>query len=475
MKNIIKKFKISVNKLSANARASINFLFGFLSLELYRNLLMLSAIGLSAWFLITAVRTPESDGLIRYNTFLTLLSSNEVHSKYSAIQPILSKLMDILIRSAYSELPVDFVPVNIELILMVFFALFVYNFLKKFRFDLALFLAIVPLSMLSHYAGQFFSEWTSSLLMAIGFSIFLSANNFLDYKNCSQLKSIVFGAFIFALGVANWFVLLVPTVIVLIIAIIRYKFEKEKDVNLIYFLFASVLIALALIIADLFLKNQLFSNGYLSVGEKGFKTLMPFSGISGFSHPLAIGILANIFSFGKSIFLYNPFLLFLIICNYKYKVYVIAALFVTVIVYSKWWAWYGGFSFGTRFYMLFIIPSIFVYIKFIKTETGIIGRALGIFTLAVAIWLALCGKYFGLTGVAAVCSKDNYHLEVLCWYVPEFSPLIYPFIFYGVIKIFEYLNIWDLLYFSIIIFSYIFLFYELNINAVKNYYAKFLR
>lgn len=431
--------------------------------KLQCNLIMMSAVALSACFVITAIRSPESDGLIRYKTFSTLFSDEIFYSKYSAIQPMIAKLIDIVIRSLYGGLSANFTPVNIELILIGVFVFLGFFLLKKLRYDLMLFLILIPLSMLSHYAGQFFSEWTSSLLMAIGYLIFLSGcDPNVDQKQ-PQLKSVIFGAIIFALGVANWFVLLVPSLAVLFLAVFRYKFKKETDVRFVHFVCSSVLFALVFVVVDLAFKNQLFSNSYLSEGEKGFKTFMPFSGISGFSHPLMIGILANIFSFGKSIFLFNPFLIFLIICNYKYKIYTIVAMCVTVVVYSKWWAWYGGFSFGTRFYTHLIIPSIFVYIGYLRNGVAF-NRIYGGLAMTAAIWVALCGKYFGLAGVASECAKDNYYLEALCWYVPEFSALIYPFVLYGPVKIYEYLTLWDMIYFLILFFVFFCVVLSRNFN-----------
>jgi hypothetical protein len=44
-----------------------------------------------------------------------------------------------------------------------------------------------------------------------------------------------------------------------------------------------------------------------------------------------------------------------------------------------------------------------------------------------SVWVSVNGTVFR-EAETALCAANNFNLETLCWYVPEFSPLIYPFI-----------------------------------------------
>ena len=47
-----------------------------------------------------------------------------------------------------------------------------------------------------------------------------------------------------------------------------------------------------------------FLTGY--EGNRGFQTLLPYSGLPGFSYPLILGILSILFSFGKGLLFFTP-------------------------------------------------------------------------------------------------------------------------------------------------------------------------
>ena len=92
-------------------------------------------------------------------------------------------------------------------------------------------------------------------------------------------------------------------------------------------------------------------------GNHGFKTILPYSGQPGFSYPFVLGILSILFSFGKGIFFFVPGLWLLY--DFKklkenkplFEIIVLLLLFLggEILIYSKWWAWYGGFIGGHGF------------------------------------------------------------------------------------------------------------------------------
>jgi hypothetical protein len=396
----------------------------------------------SLLFILTSLRTPESDGIIRFSTFKSFFTDDFEYSKFSTIQPFITKVFDFITRIFYPSLAIDFYPVHIELILILILILISFQINHIERFKLFLILILLPLSMLAHYSGQYFSEWTSSLLIVLGWLIFKSNKN---------TTFITFGALISALGVANWPVLMAGILGVALVVCYEYLILKKKDYRFICFLINLIAISASLILIELLIKNGLHNNPYLSSQEKGFTTFMPYSGLPSFSYPIVLGLTGNLFALGKSIFLFNPFLIYIFIADYKYKVHMIIMLIITLLIYSKWWAWYGGYSFGTRFYIFAVIPSIYAYLNYIEKE-GIIRKILGLFVLFFSMWVAICGKHFGMEGLSNVCASNNYALESVCWYIPEFSPLIYPIINNDLIQIFTNISYLDYIYLLLVTF-----------------------
>lgn len=396
----------------------------------------LSCLALAAafMFVLTGVRAPMSDGSLRYETFMSLWEA-PVYHKYSTVQPVLTKLIDMPIRALLPDLPANTVPRYFELFLIAaFICISIPSFQSWGR--PALLGALVPLSMMTHYFGQFFSEITSSALLASGFAVFLVRPGALG---------VVLGSALAALGLANWNVLLGPVGVVFAMAVLGLLTGREKNRGFVIFLLASLMVATCILIGDLMLKGQLFDNPYTSDAEAGFRTVMPYSGSPGFSHPIGIGLLGSLFSFGKSIFLFNPFLIFLFIRDYRFKPYMIASVVTALLIYSQWWAWYGGFSFGTRFYMFAVLPSLYVFLYGLGDKDRK-WRALEPVALLLGLWLAICGKHFGLDPFAGVCVANDYALEAFCWYVPEFTPLISPVVVHGLDGVLARLTWLDYIY-----------------------------
>lgn len=277
----------------------------------------------------------------------------------------------------------------------------------------------------------------------------------------------MFGGVVAGLGLANWPGLLVSAVAVVVLAMFNYVFKREPDRRLILFFLITIAVATLCVITDLSVRGHWINNPYGSAAEKGFKTIMPYSGLPGFSHPILIGLLGSVFSFGKSVFIFNPFLIFLFTEKYKYKIYMLSFFVVTLLVYSHWWAWYGGFSFGTRFYTFAVIPSMYLYTQYLLRKDAAY-RLPGLLVIPAAIWVSLCGRYFGLGGVMTdVCSKDNYALEAFCWYVPEFSPVINPLITHDIRELLGKLSGLGAIYFVLVVLIFISLFRNPEILRAK--------
>lgn len=106
--------------------------------------------------------------------------------------------------------------------------------------------------------------------------------------------------------------------------------------------------------------ESLFISGYHTAFDKGF------------SVPLLKGVLYNLFSPYRSMFLYAPpvalffFGMLYFARKHRTRLALIVAIAVYMLVlYSRWWAWHGGWCWGPRFYLpvmpLLILPGL-VYI-----------------------------------------------------------------------------------------------------------------
>ena len=96
-----------------------------------------------------------------------------------------------------------------------------------------------------------------------------------------------------------------------------------------------------------------------------FKTFMPYSGRNGFSYPFVLGLVSILFSFGRGLVFFMPGLLLWLGERTRRRVpgrqwVVLQLLFVAglVLVYSKWWAWYGGDAWGPRFFVAAAVPAV---------------------------------------------------------------------------------------------------------------------
>jgi hypothetical protein len=106
-------------------------------------------------------------------------------------------------------------------------------------------------------------------------------------------------------------------------------------------------------------------------------------------------------------------------------------LFVSglVLIYAKWWAWYGGLSWGPRFFLFAAIPaSIFLAARLRRPqELGFWENVLTLLVLILSGWVGVAGAVADLSTLD-LCVRNHASLESLCWYTPEFSPLGHPLV-----------------------------------------------
>jgi hypothetical protein len=165
----------------------------------------------------------------------------------------------------------------------------------------------------------------------------------------------------------------------------------------------------------------------------GFKTALPYSGLPGFSYPFALGVISILFSYGKGLLFFYPGV-FLPVRRWLRSVEMmqvyrswLCVVVGLVLVYSRWWSWYGGYCWGPRFFLFAAMPACFALAHWSQSARTIFSALSACAITAWCLWVGFSGLVFALSDLG-LCSDNNYRLESFCWYVPEFSPLIRPFI-----------------------------------------------
>lgn len=180
-----------------------------------------------------------------------------------------------------------------------------------------------------------------------------------------------------------------------------------------------------------------FVTGY--AGDHGYRTVMPYSGHPGFSYPLLFGLFSILFSFGRGLIFFMPALVLILVprdrlqapaCVFSLLVF----LSGLVLVYSKWWAWYGGVGFGPRFFLIGAVPaSILIARRTMRTAESLSSAAVTLVILTLSTWVAIVGV-IASTSSLQTCVANAYADESLCWYTPEFSPLGNPLVHFPLVS-----------------------------------------
>jgi hypothetical protein len=178
-----------------------------------------------------------------------------------------------------------------------------------------------------------------------------------------------------------------------------------------------------------------FDTGYAN--DHGYRNVLPYSGRPGFSYPFLFGALSILFSFGRGLVFFMPGLLFWLDSRTRFRFegrtrsIVVAMLVFTVglvVVYAKWWAWYGGTATGPRFFLLASVPaSILLADRLRQLGRGAVAGALTLAVLVLSTWVAVIGVLAG-PAPPEVCTRDRFAHEPLCLYTPELSPLGHPLV-----------------------------------------------
>jgi hypothetical protein len=273
-------------------------------------------------------------------------------------------------------------------------------------------LLTVAASMFPNHVRDYFGEVFTAVFVLVGLAAISSGRPTLGWTAM-------------VLGVANT----PATTVGLLLVAIKRVFDTRRARY-----FIPVVAAASLILFESWIRRgHPFVTGY--EGNVGFRTVMPYSGRPGFSYPFLFGLFSIVLSFGKGLLFFAPGLLQVgrddeapnpLRELIRYSMWFLAGL---ILVYAKWWAWYGGWIWGPRFFLIASVPaSLAIAIKLQelqKLSVPTLAALLGVLTLSA--WVGVNGAVFDKANLR-ICSESLYALEFLCWYTPEFSVLWHPFI-----------------------------------------------
>ena len=182
-------------------------------------------------------------------------------------------------------------------------------------------------------------------------------------------------------------------------------------------------------------RGSAFKTGYES--DHGFRTLLPYSGLVGFSYPRLFGVPSLLLSFGKGLLFFAPGLVLVFGRGLQElrpikDVVVLWLIYLggLVLVYGGWWAWYGGGTWGPRFLIFASLPAALLLAAQVRRPPrAVLPATVVLAVLVLSTWVAVDGETFAQFG-QGVCPANDYRLESFCWYLPEFSVLWTPFVFH---------------------------------------------
>ncbi|MEQ4301415.1 hypothetical protein ABNF97_08490 [Plantactinospora sp. B6F1] len=360
------------------------------------------------------------DGLARYQALLQLLEQRQVpETPYSMIGPLFAAPLWVVGRWYDNPQPI-LAQYNVLLFGLGLVAL---HLLLRDRTDRRLLrrflLVLVAGSMAAVHVQDFYGEMFTATTVGVG----LLAATLPGTGRSTRLV----GWLAVVLGVANT----PASVAALGLVAGLLCFRERRWRYLLVPLAAGMLIA-----GEAWLRfGDPLHRAYAGTG--GGRTVMPYSGETGFSYPLLLGVVAILFSFGKGLLWFTPGL-FLPARRWLADragrgvagVWLLWVVFVAglVLVYAPWWAWYGGLYWGPRFFLIAVLPaSLALAVRLGAAQAGPWANLATLAAVLLSVWGAASSLLYGQLW-PWTCYDNNYYLEALCHFTPEFSPLWYPLV-----------------------------------------------
>ena len=355
-----------------------------------------------------------SDGVPRFFALSQLLTSGYVSDvKYSMVAPLFSAPLWWLGKVWQSP---EWWCARYNFLVFALGLLVAYRLLRHtMRGDvLRRFLLILIFgSMFPRWQMGYFGDVFTAVLVGVGFLAVTCGYSVLGW--CSVV-----------LGVVN----MPASAVGLICAVLAWCWRTRRWRYLVI-----LPVAAGLVLAENWIRRGgPFITGY--AGDRGPITVLPYSGRPGFSYPFLLGVISILFSFGKGLFLFAPGLLLPVRrrlsamkgdlrSTYTLWIWFLVGL---VLVNAKWYGWFSGNVWGPRVFLFASIPaSLALAVWSSRPGRGAFWNLIVLVVLGWSFWVGVNGAVFDVHGLD-ICWENDYALESLSWYVPEFSVLFRPFI-----------------------------------------------
>lgn len=365
-------------------------------------------------FAILPQRFNGDDG-VRAVMIRQLASGIKPETKYSFIQPVVSvPLYWTFHKLGFGVFALTLIP----MIWLAVWSAVVWRIVAPHRSPLFAHVTIV-LSVAS-LLGAYLVGFNSDIFSALGMTGGLLAG--LLGKSRAARRA---GWLVYVVTAANTPVMVAVAVVTGLVLVVRRRQFR--------FLLLPVAVFGATVVEATAVSGKLGWTRYSSAIEHGNMQLLPWGEIVGFNWPLWSGLLAILFSFGRGLVFFFP-LSWLGPSRRRDELTRVEHLLwlsvvVLIPVYAKWWAWYGGVSFGPRFFMIAIVPTAMGCASAITdTQRSTLRSLVILVAIFMSVWVAATGAIYGVTTTAfdACVSGGTFANEALCLYTPEYSGLWAP-------------------------------------------------
>jgi hypothetical protein len=354
----------------------------------------------------------DGDGAARYLDLVNIAQGEKPIDKFSSLQMILA--MPLYYLGGLLGSPEVWVGYFNLIVFATALSSLWFLLPKDRRF--AVIVLLMSAAMLPHHIRYFYGEVLSVMATTVGLV-------------CLYKRKHLMAALSLGIGAAQ-----TPATLPALSLVLLYTAFKTRKIWYGFYLLIPIIITLG---DNWFKYSTPFFSAYLQAGEHGAKTIMPYSGLPGFSYPLFFGVLSVLFSFGKGLSFFAPGLFlrwnlpqttdsdqpFVKLIDLQ-----LVFLLGLIATYSRWWGWYGGQFWGPRYLLFASVPACFLLAYF--SNQAVRGFSRQIFYLVAVIlsgWVCVQGYLYGNSDLA-ICGDNKSALELLCWYVPEFSPLFRQFV-----------------------------------------------
>lgn len=366
-------------------------------------------------FIILVIQTPKisGDDILRKNAVIALFNGSFIDIKFSHIQTLVTlPFYKFFEYFGLHNFGVD----KFGSICWLIWALVVGIIISRIR-GLTYAITLISLAyatLLLPYLNGYNAEATTALGVTGGSALFLL---------CKSKYAKLLGWTITAISVSN-----TPVAVFGLIVASFYVVIKSKKLR---YLTLPIISMITVVIEASMTKGSISVSKYNAALESGNSPLMPWGTVVGFGHNIIYGVLAIFFSFGRGLIFFIPnFFLSFIRIKDSVGVWMNFMLFFVlslIPIYAMWWAWYGGITYGPRFFLVACVVGA-------VATTEIVRQGNNYKLQIVAAVLTLISTIVAFIGVstfigpktAYMCMVNNYIYEPLCWYSLEYSNLFSP-------------------------------------------------